>query len=96
MYRRIEWTIRLEYRTSSNQLRYITQEIKRYLFENENFDISVVKNDYYSAFVEFVCDYDKKKEEVMKLVDTIKGEEGIEKIITVKEFYENVKKEISF
>ena len=37
MYRRIEWTIRLEYRTSSNQLRYITQEIKRYLFENENF-----------------------------------------------------------
>lgn len=37
MYRRIEWTIRLEYRTSANQLRYITQEIKRYLFENENF-----------------------------------------------------------
>ena len=66
------------------------------LFENENYDISVVKNDYYSAFVEFVCDYEKKKEDVMKLVETIKGEEKIEKVIRVKEFYEDVKKEISF
>ena len=56
----------------------------------------MVKNDYYSAFVEFVCDYEKKKEDVMKLVETIKGEEKIEKVIRVKEFYEDVKKEISF
>jgi MscS family membrane protein len=36
-YRRIEWTISLEYRTSANQLRYIRQEIEKYLIENDGF-----------------------------------------------------------
>ncbi|MBD5398136.1 mechanosensitive ion channel family protein [bacterium] len=36
-YRRIEWYIALEYRTTANQLRYIRQEIERYLIENNDF-----------------------------------------------------------
>ncbi len=37
MYRRIDWIIKLEYRTTSNQLRYIIKEIKKYLAENDDF-----------------------------------------------------------
>ncbi|MGN0929528.1 MAG: mechanosensitive ion channel family protein [Alphaproteobacteria bacterium] len=36
-YRRIEWYIALEYRTTSNQLRYIRQEIEKYLIDNNDF-----------------------------------------------------------
>ncbi len=36
-YRRIEWYISLEYRTTAAQLRYIRQEIERYLIENDDF-----------------------------------------------------------
>ena len=36
-YRRIEWIIALEYRTTANQLRYIRQEIEKYLIENNTF-----------------------------------------------------------
>ncbi len=37
MYRRIEWVLHLEYRTSAEQLRYIVKEIKDYLYKNPDF-----------------------------------------------------------
>ena len=37
MYRRIEWELHLEYRTSANQLRYVLKEIKKYIYENPDF-----------------------------------------------------------
>ena len=37
MYRRIEWNLKLEYRTSADQLRYIVKEIKKYIYENSDF-----------------------------------------------------------
>ena len=37
MYRRIEWVLHLEYRTSADQLRYIVKEVKKYLYENSDF-----------------------------------------------------------
>ncbi len=37
MYRRIEWVLHLEYRTSVDQLRYIVKKIKKYLYENSDF-----------------------------------------------------------
>ncbi len=37
MYRRIEWTINLSYKTSSTQLRYIRQTIEKYLLDSEDF-----------------------------------------------------------
>ena len=37
MYRRIEWNLKLEYRTSADQLRYIVKEIKKYIYENPDF-----------------------------------------------------------
>ncbi len=37
MYRRIEWTIGLSYKTSSEQLKYIRQSIEKYLLDSEDF-----------------------------------------------------------
>ena len=37
MYRRIEWNLHLEYRTSADQLKYIVKEIKKYIYENPDF-----------------------------------------------------------
>lgn len=37
LYRRIEWGINLEYRTTADQLRYIRQEIENYLYESGDF-----------------------------------------------------------
>ena len=37
MYRRIEWVLHLEYRTTADQLRYIVKEIKKYLYQNADF-----------------------------------------------------------
>ena len=37
MYRRIEWSISLEYQTTADQLKYITREIKKYLFSSDDF-----------------------------------------------------------
>lgn len=44
-------------------------------FENEYFNLSFMKNDYYSAFVQFV----KSKEDVMNMIEGIKGDTRIEK-----------------
>ena len=55
MYRRIEWTISLGYQTTSDQLKYITKEIKKYLFTNDDFvrppeSISQVRLDKFGPY----------------------------------------------
>ena len=37
MYRRIEWIINIDLRATSDQLKYVRQEIERYLIESDNF-----------------------------------------------------------
>ena len=37
LYRRVEWTVRLEYRTSARQLRYIRQAVEDYMLANPEF-----------------------------------------------------------
>ena len=76
------------------------------IFENEDFDISIVKTDAFSAFVEFYSD-EYENEDVLKknldeLIDNIKNENSnndkkwkIEKIYSSKEFYENYKEIIN-
>ena len=55
MYRRIEWSISLGYQTTADQLRYITREIKKYLYSNDDFvrppeSISQVRLDRFGAY----------------------------------------------
>ena len=78
------------------------------VFENEDFDISVVKTDSFSAFVEFVCDdecnNDKNNKKIRKLIDQIKNSNlnnensqwKIEEIYSSKEFFDNYKEIIHF
>ena len=77
------------------------------VFDNDDFDISVVKADAFSAFVEFSYeddinnDNDKK---IKELVEKIKNKNmndekdkwKIEKIMTSKEFYDNYREIINF
>ena len=61
------------------------------MFENNNFDINVVKTDYFSAFIEFVTEnYEKDKEEILKVIENVKNEnkEKIIEILYVKDFYQ--------
>ena len=77
------------------------------VFDNDDFDISVVKADPFSAFVEFSYEndinndnYKKIKELVEKIKnDNLNGENvkwKIEKIMTSKEFYDNYREIINF
>ena len=78
------------------------------VFENEDFDISIVKTDFYSAFVEFVlddeCNKEKSNKKIVKLVEKIKNKNmndenaqwKIEKIYNSKEFYDSYKEIIQF
>ena len=72
------------------------------IFENDDFDISIVKTDAFSAFVEFSCDEEenenKLKNNLDELVNKIKKDNNnndkrwkIENIYSSKEFYENYK-----
>ena len=46
-YRRINWTIGLEYNSTLEQLKKLTEDISTYLYENDNFMV----NDNYKSFV---------------------------------------------
>ena len=73
------------------------------IFENDDYDISIVKTDSFSAFVEFSCDdYEVELEDdskkIVELIDQIKKANDnndkkwkIEKIYSSKEFYDNYK-----
>ena len=78
------------------------------VFENDDFDISVVKTDSFSAFVEFVCDEDCNNDlnniVIGKLIKEIensnknddKAQWKIEKIYNSKEFFDDYKEIIKF
>ena len=78
------------------------------MFENDDFDISVVKTDSFSAFVEFVCDEDCNNDlnniVIGKLIKEIensnknddKAQWKIEKIYNSKEFFDDYKEIIKF
>ena len=78
------------------------------VFENDDFDISVVKTDSFSAFVEFVCDDDCNNDlnnvVIGKLIKEIensnknddKSQWKIEKIYNSKEFFDDYKEIIKF
>jgi len=77
------------------------------IFDNEDFDISVVKADAFSAFVEFAYEDDINNDndrKIKELVEKIKNKNmndekakwKIEKIMTSKEFYDNYKEIINF
>ena len=75
------------------------------LFENDDYDISVVKTDNYAAFVEYIEDEMNKESNDNKKIDELidefkknndKKEWKIESILSAKEFYEQYKKLIRF
>ena len=71
-------------------------EIAR-IFENDDFNITVVKTDYFSAFVEFETDnYENDKDNILKVIDEIKKNDKIDNIIYGKDFYKDYLKEIDF
>jgi hypothetical protein len=73
------------------------------IFENDDYDISIVKTDSFSAFVEFSCDdyelgLEDDSKKIVELIDQIKKANDnndkkwkIEKIYSSKEFYDNYK-----
>ena len=75
------------------------------IFENDDYDISIVKTDSYSAFVEFSCDeydYEDDSRKILELIEEIKKNNNnnvkkwkIEKIYSSKEFYDNYKEIIN-
>ena len=73
-------------------------EIAR-IFENDDFNITVVKTNYFSTFVEFDTDnYEKDKDDILKVIEEIK-EKNNDKIISItygKDFYKDNLKEIDF
>ena len=71
-------------------------------FENDDYDICIVKTDYYSAFIEIGCeDYEHEKDYpiILKLIDQIKNNNEkltVDKVYSAKEFYDNFKNIINF
>ena len=71
-------------------------------FENDDYDICIVKTDYYSAFIEIGCeDYEHEKDYpiILKLIDQIKNNKEkliVDKVYSAKEFYDNFKNIINF
>lgn len=69
-------------------------------FENEDYDISIVKTDYFSAFIEVLSD-NKREEDDKAIKDLINGiytkhQDIIDKIIPSKVFYSSFSKEINY
>ena len=66
-------------------------EIAR-MFENEDFNITVVKTDYFSAFIEFDTEnYENDKDNILKVIDEVKenNKDKIDSIIYGKDFYKD-------
>ena len=75
------------------------------LFENDDYDVSVVKSDNYEAFVEFIEDEinqnDDDCKKIMEIINEVKKnndnkEWKIECILSAKEFYDDYKNLIKF
>ena len=71
-------------------------------FENDNYDICIVKTDYFSAFIEVGCDdynHEKDYPKILELIKKIKNNnEGliIEQVYDAKQFYDNFRNIIKF
>ena len=71
-------------------------------FENDDYDICIVKTDYFSAFIEIGCDdYDHETDypKILELVKKIKNNNEkliVEEVYDAKNFYENFKNIIKF
>ena len=71
-------------------------------FENDDYDICIVKTDYYSAFIEIgYDDYNHKEDfpKILELIEKIKNNKEkliVEEISKSKEFYDNFKDVIKF
>ena len=71
-------------------------------FENDNYDICIVKADYFSAFIEVGCDdynHEKDYPKILELIKKIKNNnEGliIEQVYDAKQFYDNFRNIIKF
>ena len=71
-------------------------------FENDDYDICIVKTDYFSSFIEIGCDdYDHETDypKILELVKKIKNNNEkliVEEVYDAKNFYENFKNIIKF
>ena len=71
-------------------------------FENDNYDICIVKTDYFSAFIEVGCDdynHEKDYPKILELIKKIKNNnEGliIEQVYDAKQFYDDFRNIIKF
>ena len=71
-------------------------------FENDDYDICIVKTDYFSAFIEIGCDdYDHETDypKILELIKKIKKNNEkliVEEVYDAKNFYENFKNIIKF
>ena len=71
-------------------------------FENDNYDICIVKTDFFSAFIEIGCDDYNHKNDYPKILELIKkiknSNEGliIEKVYDAKQFYDDFRNIINF
>ena len=71
-------------------------------FENDDYDICIVKTDYFSAFIEIGCDdYDHETDypKILELIKNIKKNNEkliVEEVYDAKNFYENFKNIIKF
>ena len=71
-------------------------------FENDDYDICVVKTDNYSSFIEFGCDnYDHEEDypKILELIETIKNNKEkliVEEVFDNKKFYRDFKNIIKF
>ena len=71
-------------------------------FENDDYDICIVKTDSYSAFIEIGCDdynHEKDYPKILDLIEKIKNNNDIlivEKVYKANEFYDDFKNIIKF
>ena len=71
-------------------------------FENDDYDICIVKTDYFSAFIEIGCDDYDHETDYPKILELIKNKKKnnekliVEEVYDAKNFYENFKNIIKF
>ena len=61
------------------------------LIENDDFDISIVKKGFYSAFIELtstISNIEEEQEQIKKFLEQIKND-SIENILSIEEYYNN-------
>jgi hypothetical protein len=61
------------------------------LIENDDFDISIVKNGFYSAFIELtstISNIEKEQDQITKFIEDLQiKNDSIENILSIEEYY---------